>query len=54
MKFFAKAIITGFGLSIGAALFKKVAKYVGLEDKSQPNVIQADGATDPNLRNHHA
>jgi len=54
MKFFAKAIITGFGLSVGAALFKKVAKYVGLEDKSQTNVIQADGATDPNLRNHHA
>jgi hypothetical protein len=54
MKFFAKAIITGFGLSIGAAIFKKVAKYVGLDDKTQTNVIQADGATDPNLRNQHS
>ena len=54
MKFFAKAIIYGFGLSVGAALFKKVAKYVGLEDKSQTNVQQAGAATDPNLRNQHS
>lgn len=54
MKFFAKAIIYGFGLSVGQAVFKKVAKYVGLEDKSQKDVIPADGATNPNLRNHHS
>jgi hypothetical protein len=49
MKFFAKAVITGFGLSLGAALFKKVAKYVGLEEKSEPSVTTADGASDSNL-----
>jgi len=53
MKFLAKAIITGFGLSIGAAVFKKIAKYVGLDDKSAPSVTAADGATDPNLRQQH-
>jgi hypothetical protein len=53
MKILVKAVITGFGLSIGAALFKKVAKYVGLDDKSAPSVTAADGATDPNLREHH-
>jgi hypothetical protein len=50
MKFIAKAVITGFGLSLGAAIFKKVAKYVGLDDKNPPSVTAADGATDPNLR----
>jgi hypothetical protein len=53
MKILAKAIITGFGLSIGAAVFKKIAKYVGLDDKSAPSVTTADGATDPNLRQEH-
>ena len=27
-----RAIVTGFGLSIGAALYKKVAKQLGLEE----------------------
>lgn len=52
MQFFAKAVITGFALSLGAALFKKVAKQVGLadEDKANEQVRQADGATDPELQ----
>jgi hypothetical protein len=53
MKFFAKAIITGFAFSLGKAIFNKVSKYVGLEDKSETDV-QPNGTTDPNLRNHHA
>ena len=53
MKFFAKAIITGFGFSLGKAIFNKVSKYVGLEDKSETNV-QSNDTTDPNLRNQHA
>jgi len=37
MKFLLRAIVTGFGLSLGAALFKKVAKYAGLEDDPKEN-----------------
>jgi hypothetical protein len=53
MKFFAKAIITGFGFAMGRAIFNKVSKYVGLEDKSE-TTAQGNGTTDPNLRNQHA
>ena len=52
MRFFAKAIITGFGFSLGKAIFNRVSKYVGLEDKSEKtDVIRAADAADPNLRN---
>ena len=52
MQFFAKAVITGFGLSLGAALYKKVAKQLGFEDdKASEQVRQQDGGTDPNLQN---
>ena len=53
MKFFVKAIVTGFALSLGSALFKKVQRHLGLgddKDKSSPDVVKQDGATDPNLR----
>jgi hypothetical protein len=53
MKFFVKAVVTGFALSLGSALFKKVQRKIGLgEDsaKSSPEVIKQDGATDPNLQ----
>ena len=51
MQFFAKAVITGFGLSLGAAIYKKVAKQLGFEDdKASEQVRQQDGATDPNLQ----
>jgi hypothetical protein len=52
MNFFAKAVITGFALSLGGALFKKVAKQLGLEedkDKQRDEVRKQDGVTDPNL-----
>lgn len=52
MNFFAKAVITGFALSLGGALFKKVAKQLGLEEdknKDREEVRKQDGATDPNL-----
>lgn len=32
MNIFIRAIITGFGFSLGAAVFKKVSKQLGLED----------------------
>jgi hypothetical protein len=54
MKFFVKAVITGFGLSLGSALFKKIQRHLGFdEDKSNPDVVKQDGATDPNLQHQH-
>jgi hypothetical protein len=52
MKFFVKAVVTGFALSLGSALFKKIQRHLGLDekDKSTPDVVKQDGATDPNLR----
>lgn len=55
MQFFARAVVTGFALSLGAALFKKVSKQLGLaddesKDKDNDRVRQQDGATDPSLQ----
>jgi hypothetical protein len=51
MKFFVKAVVTGFALSLGSALFKKLQRKLGLaDDAAKPaDVIKQDGATDPNL-----
>ena len=54
MMLLARAIVTGFGLTLGAALFKKhVAKRLGLEE-DQPDkkneTLEQDGGTDPSLR----
>lgn len=35
MRFFVKAVATGFALSMGGALFKKVSKKIGLDDDSK-------------------
>ena len=56
--FFVRAVATGFALSLGSALFKKVQSQLGLgEDKTSDDkakesekVNQQDGATDPGLR----
>ncbi|MBK9037008.1 MAG: hypothetical protein IPL61_38120 [Myxococcales bacterium] len=32
MQIFVRAVVTGFAFSLGAALFKKVSKQLGLED----------------------
>lgn len=57
MQFFVKAVITGFGLSLGGALFKKVAKDLGLDDEAKERAREreealrrGDAATDPNLQ----
>jgi len=57
MKFFVRAVVTGFALSLGAALFKKLAPQLGLgedADKTKANgasdVTTQDGATDPGLQ----
>lgn len=56
MKFFVKAVVTGFALSLGSALFKKIQGKLGLgenAEKSPPEAVKQDGATDPNLQQHH-
>lgn len=55
MKFFVKAVVTGFALSLGSALFKKVQAQLGLAEtkakaSKEPDVIKQDGATDPSLQ----
>jgi len=51
MKFFVKAVVTGFALSLGSALFKKIQRRIGLgEDAKAADVVKQDGATDPNLQ----
>ena len=52
MKFFVKAVVTGFALSLGSALFKKVQRKIGLgePEKAAPDAVKQDGATDPNLQ----
>jgi hypothetical protein len=55
MKFFVKAVITGFALSLGSALFKKIQRQLGLgddkdKDKTTAEVVKQDGATDPGLQ----
>lgn len=54
MKFFVKAVVSGFGLSLGSAIFKKVQRKLGLAEDSgkttsTSEVIKQDGATDPGL-----
>ena len=57
MQLLVRAIVTGFGLSVGAFAWKKLAKRFGLDDPSDadkksdaPSVQAQDGATDPGLR----
>jgi hypothetical protein len=45
MKTLVRAVITGFGISVGAALYKKLAKQLGLEDEK--NAKEKDPATTP-------
>jgi hypothetical protein len=45
MKILVRAVISGFGFSLGAALFKKVADKLGLSDdkaRSQRDEIRPD------------
>jgi hypothetical protein len=57
MKTLARAIVTGFGLSVGAFLYKKIAAKLGLDDSQKPadDLNARDGASDPSLQRspHH-
>ena len=57
MQFFVKAVITGFALSLGGALFKKVAKDLGLDEGKEERerereeaLRRGDRAGDPDLQ----
>jgi len=55
MQLFVRAVVTGFGLSVGAFAFKKLVKQLGLDEEAAkkndaPSVHAQDGATDPGLR----
>ena len=57
MQFFMKAVITGFALSLGGALFKKVAKDLGLDEGKEERerereeaLRRGDRAVDPDLQ----
>ena len=55
MRLFVRAVVTGFALSLGSALFKKVQGRLGLgeeKDKKagEPDVAGQDAATDPKLQ----
>jgi hypothetical protein len=53
MMFFVRAVVTGFGLTLGAAIFKKhVAHRLGLEEddkKGEDETLAREAATDPGL-----
>ncbi len=44
MKSFARAVTTGFALALGAAVFRKVAKKLGLDEKPANAAAQQDNA----------
>lgn len=55
-KFVVRAVATGFCLSLGSALFKKIQGQLGLDDpkdkdkdKESDKVNAQDGASDPEL-----
>ena len=60
MRFFVRAVVTGFALSLGSALFKKIQDRIGLgeekKDKEKDKksndaeLGRQDVATDPSLQ----
>jgi hypothetical protein len=58
MTLLVRAVVTGFGLALGSALFKEARNRLGWTDeedevkaaKRQEKVNAQDGATDPNLQ----
>ncbi|HWO24892.1 MAG TPA: hypothetical protein VNO30_39390 [Kofleriaceae bacterium] len=56
VKFFVRAVVTGFGLSLGAALFKKIQDRLGLGEpkeksgksgKAEQAPAEPEAVTDP-------
>ena len=55
MKFIAKAIVYGFAFNLGAALFKKIQRHIGLgePDKTAPEAVKPDGPSDSSLEHQY-
>ena len=47
MNVFVRAVVTGFGFSLGAALFRKVSDRLGLGDDKPSKNDRPDGKVDP-------
>jgi hypothetical protein len=47
MQVFVRAVITGFGLALGAAIYKRVAKELGLDDSAAQPSVAATGSGEP-------
>ena len=43
MRFFVRAVVSGFGFSLGSALFKRVSDRMGLSDESEDSSEAEDG-----------
>ena len=55
---FVRAVVTGFGLALGAAVFKKhVAKRLGLEEEApkakEEEALAREAPSDPGLQVRH-
>ncbi|MBS1120770.1 MAG: hypothetical protein H6Q90_2998 [Deltaproteobacteria bacterium] len=56
MQIFVRAVVTGFALSLGAAIFKKVQPHLGLAEKDKEKkpddaeVVAQEAAGDPDLQ----
>ncbi len=48
MNTFVKAVVSGFAFTLGATLFRKLAKKIGLEEEAQtPAASAASAAANP-------
>lgn len=47
MHLFVRAVVTGFAFSLGAALYKKVSKRLGLDDPPKNGEAAAAITADP-------
>ena len=47
MGFFVRAVVYGFGFSLGAAIYKRVSDQLGIEKKEQPATEQQQRGTPP-------
>jgi hypothetical protein len=47
MNVFVRAVVTGFGFSLGAALFRKISDRLGLGDDKSAKDGRSDAKVDP-------
>lgn len=47
MNVFLRAVVTGFGFSLGAALFRKVSERLGLNDDKAAKEERPENKVDP-------